>query len=273
MPYIRLKDMTNIFYKTVGEGSTILCIHGFAADHNAFRFTEKILGKEYKIISIDLRSHGKSDKKKELNIQLLGRDLNEIISKLKLKDFSILAWSMGGSVAFEYIKISGTKKIKNLILVETCLRILNDQYWDYGLYKGKYKIENLESDLQKIEENYKEWVKDFVKKMGPSLTKGDLEVSQGLMETVDKQSIKSLWESLCQCDYLDIAGTIDIPTLIINGEKSQFYSLRSAEKMGNLINKSKVKIITNSGHLVPLEKPTEFNKTIGTFIANKISDL
>ena len=71
MPYIKLNDGTNIFYNTVGKGHTILCIHGFAADHTAFRLTEKTLGKDYNIISVDLRGHGKSD---ETNTSCSGCD-------------------------------------------------------------------------------------------------------------------------------------------------------------------------------------------------------
>ena len=270
MPYLKLNDTTNIFYNSIGKGHTILCIHGFAADHTAFRLTEKTLGRDHNIISMDLRGHGKSDETKDLNIELLGRDLHEIIKKLGLKDFSILGWSMGGSVALEYIKTFGTEELKSLILVETSLKLINDKSWEHGLFKGDYTETDLKSDLKRMDKSYSTWGRNFLKRMAPNLSGKDFEIAAKLIEDRNKESMKSLWKSLSEQDYSDITQKIDIPTLIINGEKSEFYNLESAQKMAQLIKGAEVKTIANAGHLVPLENPVEFARVVREFI-NKLN--
>ena len=204
MPYIKLKAGTNIFYNSVGKGQTILCIHGFAADHTAFRLTEKTLGKDYNIISVDLRGHGKSDETKDLNIELLGRDLHDIIKKLGLKDFSILGWSMGGSEALEYIKTFGTEELKSLILVETSLKLINDKSREHGLFKGEYTENDLKADLKRMDKSYNTWGRNFLKRMAPNLSGKDFEIAAKLIEDRNKESMKSLWKSLSEQDYSDI---------------------------------------------------------------------
>ena len=273
MPYIKLSDGANIFYNSVGKGHTILCIHGFAADHTAFRLTEKTLGRDYNIISLDLRGHGESDETKDLNIEILGRDLNEIINKLGLNNFSILGWSMGGSIALEYIKIFGTKKVESLILVETSIKILNDSSWKHGLFKGEYKEIDLETDLKKIDKSYSTWGTNFLKRMAPNLNKKDFEIAAKQIQNRNKESMQSLWKSLSEKDYSDSAQKIDIPTLIIGGEKSEFYSLESTQKMAHLIKGAKVITIANAGHLVPLENPVDFARVVREFINNRIHNL
>lgn len=266
MPYIKLSDRTYIFYNTIGKGHAILCIHGFAADYTAFRLTEKTLGKDYNIISLDLRGHGKSDETNDLSIEILARDLNEIIKKLGLRDFSILGWSMGGSIALEYIKIFGTNRMKGLILVETSLKLLNDKSWEHGLFKGEYTENDLKSDLKGIDKSYSTWGRNFLKRMAPNLKGKDFEIASKLIEDRNKESMKLLWKSLSEQDYSDIAQKIDIPTLIINGEKSEFYSLESAQKMAQLIKGAEVKTMANTGHLLPLENPVEFARVVREFI-------
>ncbi|MDY0236695.1 MAG: alpha/beta hydrolase [Gudongella sp.] len=273
MSYIKLSDGTNIFYNRVGKGHAILCIHGFAADHTAFRLTEKTLGRDYNIITLDLRGHGKSDETKSLSIEILAKDLDEIISKLGLKDFSILGWSMGGSITLEYIKEFGTKNLGSLILVETSLKIINDTSWKHGLFKGEYKEENLKSDLKKIDKSYSTWGTNFLKRMAPNLNKKDFEIAAKLIQDRNKKSMQSLWKSLSEKDYSDISQKIDIPTLIIKGEKSEFYSLESAQIMAHIIKGTELKIIANAGHLVPLENPVEFARVVREFINNKNHNL
>jgi non-heme chloroperoxidase len=266
MSYIKLNDGTNIFCNSVGNGHTILCIHGFAADHTAFRLVEKTLGKSYNIISLELRGHGKSDETKELNIEMLARDIDQIIEKLGLKDFTILGWSMGGSIAFEYIKLFGTKKVKSLILVEASLKLLNDKSWNHGLFKGEYTKTDLHSDLKSIDKSYSTWGSNFLKRMAPNLKGKDSEIAAKQIQNRNKESMKELWKSLSEKDYSDITEKIDIPTLIINGEKSEFYSLESAENMKRLIKGSRVETIANAGHLVPLENPALFAKVVSKFL-------
>ncbi len=267
MPYIKLQDGTNIYYNTIGKGHTILCIHGFAADHSAFRLTEKTLGKDFNILSLDLRGHGKSDESKDLSIELLAKDIDEVVNELGLKDFTILGWSMGGSIALEYINLYGTHKLSSLILVETSFKLLNDNSWKHGLFKGDYTEEDLKSDLKRIDKSYSSWGRNFLKRMAPNLHGRDFEIAAKLIEDRNKDSMKSLWKSLSDKDYCILAKNINIKTLIINGEKSEFYNLEAGQKMASLIRGSDLKVIKNSGHLVPLENPVEFAKLVSKFIS------
>ena len=127
-------DKTEIFYNIKGSGKPIIFIHGFAARSNVFRIPQRILSKEYLTLSYDLRGHGLSrESQEDLSMEILARDLYEIIAYLKLKDVTLVGWSMGGSVIFEYINKYDCKNLEGIVIVDTGPKVVNTHDWELGL--------------------------------------------------------------------------------------------------------------------------------------------
>ena len=98
-----------------GEGKPIICLHGFSENLGTW---EVIKLHEHQLILIDLIGHGKSDKPKLFkyySLKVMIKHLNMIISKLGLKRYSMLGYSMGGRIALAYA-LNYPKEIDNLIL-------------------------------------------------------------------------------------------------------------------------------------------------------------
>ena len=61
MPMININNI-NINYQTTGEGSPILFIHGLGSSVRDWEMQEPYFSREYRVITLDVRGHGKSDK-------------------------------------------------------------------------------------------------------------------------------------------------------------------------------------------------------------------
>ena len=148
---------SKISYRRFGDGDKILlCLHGYGEDAGSFLFLEKILGKEYDFITLDLPFHGSTDWKEGL--LCTGDDLMNIIDQIvgnSSKSFAIIGYSMGGRVALQLLQ-ANPDRIQKLMLIapdglhhniwhqlstqtaignKLFLYTMNRPYWMFGLMK------------------------------------------------------------------------------------------------------------------------------------------
>ncbi len=263
-------DNVNIYFESKGEGIPIIFIHGFTEDHNSFRIQQRALSKKYKIISYDLRGHGISDKVEYgLNMERFALDLRELIDYLELEEVVLVGWSMGASIIFEYINKFGVQKISKICIVDKGPKVINDNNWSLGLYHGKYNIEDALKDLFLIKNNWMEFAEKFIKNMAPYFSEKQFNISMDKMKNNSPHIMYSMWESMIEKDYRDVLSKIDIPTLIIFGGKSTFYSIDTGKYLKENIKDSQLIIFEDCTHLLVLENPIRFNRVLDEFINNK----
>lgn len=269
MSYFKTSDNVNIYYEINGEGIPIIFIHGFSESGDIFRIQKRVLSKLYKIITYDIRGHGKSDKVEYgLNIDRASLDLKELIEHLGLNKVMVVAWSMGASVLFQYIDKFDTEKLQKIIIVDKSPKMINDVDWDLGLYHGKYNIENWKEDLSLLRNDFDKFTKKFTENMSPNLSEREFEIASAKLEKNSPKVLYEFWKSMGENDYRDTLKKIDIETLIVFGGKSRLYSIHAGEYLKKNTRKSKLEIFYKNGHLLVLENPRRFNKVLEDFISN-----
>lgn len=88
-------------YRESGEGEPVLLIHGFGANAYTWRRVEPVLARTHKVISIDLKGFGHSDKPldKRYSVHDQARLVADFIEQKKLRNVSLVGHSLGGGVA------------------------------------------------------------------------------------------------------------------------------------------------------------------------------
>jgi len=92
-----------IYYEIEGEGPPVIMIHGFAANIQAnWKETNwvDVLKDEYKLILIDCRGHGKSDKPKDADQygEKINDDIVKLINYLSIEKANFFGYSMGARI-------------------------------------------------------------------------------------------------------------------------------------------------------------------------------
>ena len=75
---------------------------------------------------------------------------------------------------------------------------------------------------------------------------------------------------LVACNAFDITtrlGRLTVPTLIIAGRDDRITPPERSEVLHRGIPGSRLVVIDNAGHTIPMEKPAEFNATVSEFLA------
>jgi pimeloyl-ACP methyl ester carboxylesterase len=101
-------DGVKIHYVVEGKGEPLVLIHGFAADIKTNWGLPGILSalaKNYQVIALDCRGHGKSDKPQEAKQygKAMMEDVVRLLDHLKIKQAHIVGYSMGGGIALEVL--------------------------------------------------------------------------------------------------------------------------------------------------------------------------
>ena len=102
-----------LFYEEMGSGEPLILLHGNGEDHTIFDNVAKHFAKQYHVIAIDTRGHGKSPLGDEpFSLYQFAEDLNEFMNEQKIEKANILGFSDGGNVALIFASKYPEKVIK-----------------------------------------------------------------------------------------------------------------------------------------------------------------
>jgi pimeloyl-ACP methyl ester carboxylesterase len=72
-------------------------------------------------------------------------------------------------------------------------------------------------------------------------------------------------------DFRDRVSDIACPTLIVWGGDDRVVPVSSAEEYHRLIDRSRLDVFDDTGHMAMLERPARFNAALEAFLAEEIS--
>lgn len=264
MAFLKTSDGINLYYEVAGEGAPIVLIHGWGQNNEGYIPQMEALSREFKVISYDLRGHGKSDKSQYgLTLSRFADDLEELMRELSLENVTLVGWSMGASTSFEYVKKYGVNRLKSLTIFDMTPKLLNDEEWNLGLFHGKYDIHDALRDLTALNDNYSAFGREFMTIAAPYFTEEMIEETNKLfVEGNTPQVLVAMWLAMVVNDYREVLPQITVPTQIVYGEQSTLYSKETADYLVSQIPNAKVIPFENCTHLLVAENPDKATEVI-----------
>ena len=287
MPYFVTSDHVKLYYEDRGKGKPVILIHGLTANRIYYQKQIPELAKHFRVIVYDLRGHGDSERPEHgLTLKRFARDLHELMDYLGLSDVSLVGWSLGTHVIFEYIKQFTCQKLHKMCIIDMTPRLMKGDGWEKGLrgtsrkfgdfthtdnlltlaamaedwdFQSRRIVERL-FDKTLLNEKYEfDFQADF---------KGKTEMGWMYVETRRNTPhvIINLWISLSMQDYRSLLPEISIPCLITYGEGSNYYPPENSSYMQEKIPDSKLVSFPGCGHALQLQDPEKFNRELIRFL-------
>lgn len=95
-----------IYYSDEGKGRVIVFLHGFLGSKEIWKELRQNLKKNFRIISIDLPGHGKSDNFGYIHtMELMADAVKNVMDKLRLKKYVLIGHSMGGYISLAFAEL------------------------------------------------------------------------------------------------------------------------------------------------------------------------
>ncbi|WP_108802196.1 alpha/beta fold hydrolase [Aquimarina sp. Aq107] len=255
-----MKLHANVF----GEGTPFLVLHGFLGMGDNWKtLAKKISEQGYQMHLIDQRNHGRSPHSDEFNYEILALDLLEYCKDHGLKDIVLLGHSMGGKTAMlfaaKYPDIVG-----KLIIADIGPKYYPLHHQDIldGLDSLDFEVLKSRGDVDKALEPYVRdaGVRMFLMKNLFWKEKGQLGLRMNLNSLIRNSS--EIGVALSE-EYL-YAGD----TLFLRGQKSNYIIDEDIDLIKKQFPKSKIGEISNAGHWLHAENPSEFLMTLLEFLKN-----
>jgi non-heme chloroperoxidase len=112
------------------SGRPIMFIHGFSQCWLAWsRQMRSDLADDYRLVAMDLRGHGLSDKPREgyADSKLWAEDVNAAIQGLRLDHPILCGWSYGSLVTLDYIRHYGEESISGVNFIGAVTKLGSDE--------------------------------------------------------------------------------------------------------------------------------------------------
>lgn len=286
MSCIRTSDGLKLNYVESGSGEPLILIHGLTASLNYFKKQLPALSRRYRVIAYDLRGHGLSEAGRGLTLERYAQDLEEIMDHCGIGKASIVCWSMGAHVVFEYIRSFGCERLGKLIIIDMTPKLLKTDDWRFGLAgaSGKPGDFGHEDNLLVLAAMCRDWdaysrvvaERILMRPAESERLRSGLEASfkgKDDLPWIYEQSrandplvIVSMWIAMAMKDYRPVLPGIMCPCLLTYGTESNYYGPDNYEYMKSRIPAASVLPFEGCGHALHIQEPDRFNKAVMDFI-------
>lgn len=263
-------------YRISGSGeNTIILLHGLAETSKYF-WREFILHFQgnYKIIAVDLRGHGNSEK--PINGYSPFDQANlivQIINKLEIYKPIILGHSLGGIIATQ-LAISHPEILAKLIIYDSPIGdgflknlnlIINIPIIPLVLLTG-ILIPGIGRLLftMRSAKTMRLLLNSLKVFYDPSYLSDELIAES--MKNSYSALVKSIWLGVIFQKLQRYVHKITVPTLIIRGEFDYLVPKKLSKEAASQILNCKVVEIENASHLALIEQPNQFNEAVSQFL-------
>ncbi|WP_188373055.1 alpha/beta fold hydrolase [Winogradskyella haliclonae] len=246
-----------IHYTSIGEGPTIVLLHGFLETLHMWDDFVEELSENNHVLCIDLLGHGKTNCLGYIHsMETMAEAVYSVIDELKINDVSCIGHSMGGYVALALAELK-PNLIKNLCLMNSTFEADDNERLILRARAAQMATENYEALVRMsftnlFAPNSKEKFKDDFEK---ALAIGLKTSQQGFIAAHKGMAIRP--------DRFETFANITGKKVIIIGEKDTIYN---QELVLQKVKDTTIKIeLFSGGHMSYIENKKELSYFINHF--------
>ena len=249
-------DGQALHVKVLGQGPAVIFLHAWTASHRDWLRCADALAGEYRCFCWDARAHGGHmlTVESEPDVGRMAEDLHDLIDHFHLTKPLLLGHSMGALTIWEYIRRYGCGNVGKLCFVDQSQKLITDHDWKHGIY-GDFSAARNSDLIALMEQDFTAAVVRLVAEGRNSRNResctGKSRGSQRIRESVqilDPAPLISIWKSLCLADYRDVLPAISVPTCLIHGDESDFYSVELGCYVRDCIPNARLQVYAGTDH-------------------------
>jgi 3-oxoadipate enol-lactonase len=242
----------------------VLLLHGLGATSESWQFQyPALIASGFRVIGPDFRGVGKSTYPGgKNNVRKNSEDVAKLLHSLKISSVHVVGISMGGTVGLQLV-LDHPSLVQSLILVNTfaTLHPKRISYWVfYAVRLAMIQILGLPTQARYV-----------VNRLLPLAEQETLreELYSQIIRS-NPQGYRSMMKSFVHFDVTEKLGMINVPTLVVIGEKDSVVPPEIQYELARKIPISQLVVIPNAGHAVIGEMPIVFNRIICNFLTGSL---
>jgi pimeloyl-ACP methyl ester carboxylesterase len=273
--FVEVNGLT-FHYREWGDPRTkhaIVMLHGYAETSETWAECALDLAREFRVIAIDLRGHGQSERAADLDYTRATQveDLEGLIEHMGLRSVTLVGHSMGGANAICYAA-EHPELVTALVLIETAPEVLRSgieslrrltatadefptiedaiqAFRPYFPYATTEQVERrVHAALRPNEDGVYVWDFDSIFR-DPTSRPPEPDPGQ--------RRLSDLW---------DCVDRVQCPTMIVRGSETEMLTPEAIQRLHRRIPGSRVSLIEDAGHAVPTDQPGALALNVREFL-------
>lgn len=280
MPYVNVgkENSSNIelYYEDHGSGEPVVLIHGYPLSGASWeKQIPVLLAAGHRVITYDRRGFGKSSQPTVgYNYDTFAEDLHKLVSHLKLRNFTLVGFSMGGGEVARYVGRYGSKDVSKAVIIGGVPPFLlktadNPEGVDGSVFEGIQKA--VAADRYAF---FTEFFKNFY---NTDLLLGKRISEQAVQASWNIAAIASATASLACVptwheDFRKDLARFDVPTLVVHGDADRIVPFAaSGQRTAGLIKGARLVVVKDGPHAVTWTHADEVNAELVNFLGKSVA--
>ena len=275
MPFIKVQDGTEIFYKDWGGGQPLVFHHGWpltADDWDAQLMY--FLSKGFRVIAHDRRGHGRSSQSHDGNeMDTYAADVAALAEHLDLKKAVHIGHSTGGGEVARYVAQHGGGRVAKAVLIGAVppVMVKSDKN------PGGLPIEVFDDFRAALVANRAQFYRDVPSGPFYGFNRPHATVLPGVIDNWWRQGmmggIKPQYdciEAFSETDFTEDLRAIDVPTLVMHGDDDQIVPIADSALLSTkLLKRGTLRVYKGLGHGLCTINPDAVNADLLAFIQSR----
>jgi non-heme chloroperoxidase len=261
----------NLYYEDHGSGDPVVLIHGYPLSGASWEKQIPVLLRAgHRVITYDRRGFGRSSQPTSgYNYDTFAEDLHKLIAHLKLKNFSLVGFSMGGGEVARYLGKYGSKGVNKAVIIGGVPPYLlktddNPEGVDGAVFEGikQAVVADRYAFFTEFFKNFYNTDVHLGKRISEQAVQASWNVAAGASAFASLACVPT-WHQ----DFRQDVTQIDVPTLVIHGDSDRIVPFASAgQRTAKLIKEAKLVVIKDGPHAVSWTHAEEVNSELVNFL-------
>ena len=275
MPFVNVgkENSTDIelYYEDHGSGEVVVLIHGYPLSGASWeKQIPVLLAAGHRVITYDRRGFGKSSQPTTgYNYDTFAEDLHKLVTHLKLRDFALVGFSMGGGEVARYLGKYGSKGVSRAVFVSSVPPFLlktpdNPEGVDGNVFEGIQKA--VAADRYAF---FTEFFKTFYntdlllgRRVSEQAVQASWNVAAGASATASLACVPAWHE-----DFREDLKRIEVPTLVIHGDADRILPIdASGNRTAKLVKGARLVVVKDGPHCITWTHADEVNRELTQFL-------
>ena len=242
------------------DAPAFLLLHGWSQSHMCWQAqTGSDLARDFRLVAMDLRGHGQSDKPTDpaayADGTLWAEDIRATIDILGLARPVLVGWSYAGRVIGEYLATHGDAALGGILTVGAIMASgAAREDWMMGQDSAS-KISGLTSDDQaRLIEGTRQFIRACTHRPLPAETFERVLAFNMLCPAYARRGL-----AVASSDTRPAYGAITCPLTIVHGAEDAVVSPQCARDLADRVPHARLEVLPRIGHAPFLEAPDRFN--------------
>lgn len=266
--FVRTTDGADLWYSVSGEeGPTLIFCDGLGCDGFAWKHLARLLGDQFRIVRWNYRGHGRSGlpgDDRRIGLEYFAEDLELVLRDAGVENGVLVGHSMGVQVGFEYYKRYPERV---LAMVPIC----GSYGYPLDTFHDSDTVKRIFPYVKAITERLPGLARRVTRTLLPTELAFQVarivEVNRYLVRREDFMPyfhhlgamdpvifLRTLASAASHTAW-DLLPHVQVPTLVVAGERDRFTPMWLSERMHQAIPGSELLVVPSGTHTAPIELP------------------